>query len=154
MSNSLDHNLNPDIEKIKPSFTTALKKLDRALKRLKFVKSTGMIEGGEEDRYLAVYDATRIACEAILSIYGYRVKKSGERYHHKIINTASQLMADKLKNEFIRIQQMRKKRNGLEYDDFGSVSKQELDQAFLDATTLAEEVRKLITENGPNKSLL
>ena len=49
---------------------------------------------------------------------------------------------------------MRKKRNGLEYDDFGSVSKQELDQAFLDATTLAEEVRKLITENGPNKSLL
>lgn len=144
----------PSIEAIKPSITIAIKKLDRALKRLKFVKSTEMIEGGEEDKYLAIYDATRIACDAILLIYGYRVKKSGEGHHYRVINTASELMAGKLKNEFIRIQQMRKKRNGIEYDDFGSVSKQELDQACLDATTLIKEVRKLIAENGPNKSFL
>ena len=47
-----------------------------------------------------------------------------------------------------------KKRNGLEYGDSGSISNQELAQSFSDATTLAEEVRKLIAENGPNKSLL
>ena len=65
----------PDIEVIKSSLESASKKLGKTLDSLKFVEAAKMITGGEENKYSIVYDATRIACEAILSIYGYRVKK-------------------------------------------------------------------------------
>ena len=143
-----------EIEKIDSSIESASKKLDKAISFLRFVKKAETLDDGEENIYNTIYDAARISCEAVLAVYGYRVKKSSQGHHYIVIDAASRLMEGKLKNEFIRIQKMRKKRNKLEYGDFGQISAQELKQAYADASALAKAVRELFDEKNPNLKLL
>ncbi len=142
-----------NVEAIAPSIDSASKKLDKALSFLRFAKKAETLKDGEENIYNIIYDAARISCEAILSVFGYRVKKSSQGHHYVVIDVANRLMEGKLRNEFIRIQKMRKKRNKLEYGDFDQISEQELKQAYADALMLAKAVGKLIEENNPNQNL-
>jgi len=135
-----------DIEPIPPSTEGAKKKVDKASRYLKFAKGVEAIKGGEEIIYTTIYDAARIGCDAILNFFGYRVKKSGQNYHYKVIDIASQLVNGELKLEFIRLQKMRQKRNKLEYGDSSPISEQELKQAYDDAIKLIKLAGRLINE--------
>ena len=153
MPDSPDPNLDDNIEKIEPMINFAAKRLSKAQNFLDFAKKAEVLDGGEENIYTTIYDAIRISCEAILAIFGYRIKKSIQSHHYIVINTASQLTDGKLTNEFARIQKMRNKRNKLEYGDLDSISEQELIQAHLDANALIKEIHKLIDKNNHKQGL-
>lgn len=104
---------------------------------------SGLGTGDEDIVYNNIYDSIRLSCEAILLINGYRARTSGEGHHYIIINTAAILLNDQLVNEFKRFQQMRKKRNRIEYGDFMGISEAELKQAYIDAKILLMKVKEL-----------
>lgn len=104
---------------------------------------SGLGTGDEDIVYNNIYDSIRLCCEAILLINGYRAKTSGEGHHYIVINTAAILLNGELGNEFQRFQQMRKKRNRIEYGDFIGISEVELSQAHADAKTLLIKVKEL-----------
>ena len=85
---------------------------------------SGLGAGDEDIVYNNIYDSIRLCCEAILLINGYRAKISGEGHHYIIINAAATLLNGELGNEFQRFQQMRKKRNRIEYGDLLEFLKQ------------------------------
>jgi len=60
-----------------------------------------------------------------------------------VINAAAILLNGELGNEFQRFQQMRKKRNRIEYGDFIGISEAELSQAHIDARVLLTKVKEL-----------
>jgi uncharacterized protein (UPF0332 family) len=99
--------------------------------------------GDEDIIYNNIYDSVRLGCEAILLINGYRAKTSGEGHHYIVINAAAILLDGQLSNEFRRFQQMRKKRNRIEYGDFMGVSETELKQAHADAKILLIKTKEL-----------
>lgn len=82
--------------------------------------------GDEGIVYNNIYDSIRLGREAILLINGYRAKTSGEGHHYIVINAAATLLNGELGSEFQRFQQMRKKRNRIEYGDFVGISEAEL----------------------------
>jgi uncharacterized protein (UPF0332 family) len=102
----------------------------------------GLGSGDEDIVYNNIYDSIRLCCEAVLLINGYRAKTSGEGHHYIVINTAAILFNGQLGNEFKRLQQMRKKRNRIEYGDFIGISEAELRQAHADAKTLLAKVKE------------
>lgn len=104
---------------------------------------SGLGTGDEDIIYNNIYDAIRLGCEAVLLINGYRAKTSGEGHHYIVINAAAILLNGQLANEFQRFQQMRKKRNRIEYGDFIGISEAELKQAYLDAKALLAKVKEL-----------
>lgn len=104
---------------------------------------SGLGAGDEDIVYNNIYDSIRLSCEAILLINGYRAKTSGEGHHYIVINAAAILLNGQLSNEFKRFQQMRKKRNRIEYGDFIGISEAELKQAHTDAKTLLIKVKEL-----------
>lgn len=104
---------------------------------------SGLGTGDEDIVYNNIYDSIRLSCEAILLINGYRARTSGEGHHYIIINTAAILLNDQLVNEFKRFQQMRKKRNRIEYGDFMGISEAELKQAYIDAKNLLMKIKEL-----------
>ncbi len=104
---------------------------------------SGIGSGDEDIIYNNIYDAVRIACEAVLLINGYRIRTSGEGHHYIIINVAKILFGGQLGNEFKRFQQMRKKRNRIEYGEFMGISESELKQSYLDAKILLSKVKEL-----------
>jgi len=104
---------------------------------------SGLGTGDEDIIYNNIYDAIRLGCEAILLINGYRAKTSGEGHHYIVINAAAILLNGQLTNEFQRFQQMRKKRNRIEYGDFIGISESELKQAYLDAKVLLIKVKEM-----------
>ncbi|HQQ38376.1 MAG TPA: hypothetical protein PK086_02345 [bacterium] len=106
---------------------------------------SGLGAGDEDIVYNNIYDSIRLCCEAILLINGYRAKTSGEGHHYIIINAAATLLNGELGNEFQRFQQMRKKRNRIEYGDFIGISEAELSQAYKDAKSLLIKVKELQT---------
>jgi len=93
--------------------------------------------------YNNIYDSVRLACEVVLLINGYRAKTSREGHHYIVINAAAILLEGQLANEFQRFQQMRKKRNQIEYGDFMGVSEAELKQAYVDAGALIIKIKEL-----------
>lgn len=103
----------------------------------------GLGSGDEDIVYNNIYDSIRLCCEAVLLINGYRAKTSGEGHHYIVINSAATLLNGQLTNEFQRFQQMRKKRNRIEYGDFIGISEAELKQAYLDAKVLLVKVKEL-----------
>jgi len=116
------------IESIGPSPESAKVKLTKAFKFLKNIKKMeGVVDN--EIIYPSAHDAPRLACEAILFLSGYRVKKNIESSHYIMIDCAKELAGENLNLEFIRLQKMRKKRNQLEYGNLDSISKSELEQA-------------------------
>lgn len=104
---------------------------------------SGLGTGDEDIVYNNIYDSIRLGCEAILLINGYRAKTSGEGHHYIVINAAAILLNGQLSNEFKRFQQMRKKRNRIEYGDFIGISEAELKQAHIDAKALLIKVKEL-----------
>ncbi|HBA36530.1 TPA: hypothetical protein DCZ15_01495 [Candidatus Falkowbacteria bacterium] len=104
---------------------------------------SGLGTGDEDIVYNNIYDSIRLCCEAILLINGYRAKTSGEGHHYIVINAAATLLNGELSNEFQRFQQMRKKRNRIEYGDFIGISEAELSQAHTDARVLLIKVKEL-----------
>jgi uncharacterized protein (UPF0332 family) len=112
---------------------------------------SGLGSGDEDIVYNNIYDSIRLCCEAILLINGYRAKTSGEGHHYIVINAAAILLDGQLGNEFKRFQQMRKKRNRIEYGDFIGISEAELRQAHTDAKTLLTRVKEVqSTLSGQN----
>ncbi|MCF7860356.1 hypothetical protein K9M09_01925 [Patescibacteria group bacterium] len=107
---------------------------------------SGMGTGDEDIVYNNIYDSIRLSCEAILLINGYRAKTSGEGHHYIVINAAAILLNGQLSHEFKRFQQMRKKRNRIEYGDFMGISEAELKQAHTDAMFLLIKVKELKSE--------
>jgi len=104
---------------------------------------SGLGTGDEDLVYNDIYDSIRLGCEAILLISGYRAKTSGEGHHYIVINAAAILLNGQLGNEFKRFQQMRKKRNRIEYGDFIGISEAELKQAHTDAKVLLMKAKEL-----------
>lgn len=104
---------------------------------------SGLGAGDEDIVYNNIYDSIRLGCEAILLINGYRAKTSGEGHHYIVINAAAILLNGQLSNEFKRFQQMRKKRNRIEYGDFIGISEAELKQAHTDAKVLLIKAKEL-----------
>lgn len=104
---------------------------------------SGLGAGDEDIVYNSIYDSIRLCCEAILLINGYRAKTSGEGHHYIVINAAAILLNGELGNEFQRFQQMRKKRNKIEYGDFIGISEAELKQAYIDAKALLIKIKEL-----------
>lgn len=104
---------------------------------------SGLGMGDEDIVYSNIYDSIRLNCEAILLINGYRARTSGEGHHYIVINAAAILLDGQLSNEFHRFQQMRKKRNRIEYGDFMGISETELKQAYTDAGVLLRKVKEL-----------
>ena len=128
-------------------------KIEKADKLYNFAnKNLSALDTGDEDIiYNNIYDSIRLSCEALLLINGYRVKTSGEGHHYIVINAAAILLNGQLGNEFQRFQQMRKKRNRIEYGDFMGISEAELKQAHLDAKALLTKVKELQSVlNGQN----
>ncbi len=109
---------------------------------------SGLGMGDEDIVYNNIYDSIRLSCEAILLINGYRVRTSGEGHHYIVINAAAILLDGQLGNEFRRFQQMRKKRNQIEYGNFMGISEAELKQAYLDAKTLLIKAKDLYLALG------
>jgi len=131
------------------SFLLSLKgveiKIEKADRLYNFANKnlSGLGTGDEDIVYNNIYDSIRLCCEAILLINGYRAKTSGEGHHYIVINAAAILLNGELGNEFQRFQQMRKKRNIIEYGDFIGISEAELKQAHRDAETLLIKVKEL-----------
>ena len=140
------------IEKIDSSIDGAKIKKEKAFKTYRFSWKNLKEIGYESNIYTNVYDSIRIGCEAILLLYGYKVKK-GEGHHLVIIDTAKDLINGGLKNEFSRIQRMRKRRHNIEYDIL-EISRAELIQAVKDAKKLLKRVDKLIQEKDLQKRLI
>jgi len=136
------------MEKIIPSLKDARMKLEKAFRLLNYAKRNLAISGDEDIIYSNVYDSVRVGCEAILLLKGFRIKSSSTAHHYEVINAAKDLMAGELKNEFIRFQTMRKKRNKFEYGNLEGVSGAELKQAFMDAEALLRKVDTLIRNQG------
>lgn len=122
-------------------------KIEKAERLYNFANKnlSGLGAGDEDIVYNNIYDSIRLCCEAILLINGYRAKTSGEGHHYIIINAAATLLNGELGNEFQRFQQMRKKRNRIEYGDFIGISEAELSQAYKDAKSLLTKVKELQT---------
>ena len=128
-------------------------KIEKANRLYNFANKnlSGSGSGDEDIVYNSIYDSIRLCCEAVLLINGYRVKTSGEGHHYIVINAAAILLNGQLGNEFKRFQQMRKKRNRIEYGDFIGISETELRQAHADAKTLLARVREAHSKlNGQN----
>ncbi len=120
-------------------------KIEKADRLYSFARKnlSGLGKGDEDIIYNNIYDSIRLICEAILLINGYRAKTSGEGHHYIVINAAAILLNGQLSNEFQRFQQMRKKRNRIEYGDFIGISEAELKQAYIDARVLLIKVKEL-----------
>lgn len=120
-------------------------KIEKASRLYNFANKnlSGLGTGDEDIVYNNIYDSIRLSCEAILLINGYRAKTSGEGHHYIVINAAAILLNSELNNEFQRFQQMRKKRNRIEYGDFMGISEAELKQAYIDAKALLIKVKEL-----------
>lgn len=120
-------------------------KIEKAERLYNFTNKnlSGFGTGDEDIIYNNIYDAIRLSCEAILLINGYRARTSGDGHHYIVINAAAILLNKQLVNEFRRFQQMRKKRNRIEYGDFIGISETELKQAYLDAKVLLAKVKEL-----------
>lgn len=77
-------------ENIGPAPTSAKNKLNKAFKILRNEKKIlGFADN--EVIYPLAHDAARMACEAILFMAGYRVKKNIEASHYIIIDCAMEL---------------------------------------------------------------
>lgn len=140
------------IERIGLSPESARAKLVKAIKIFRNIKKMiGVVDN--EIIYPPAHDSSRLACEAILFLAGYRVKKNIEASHYIIIDCAEELAGEGLNLEFARLQRMRKKRNQLEYGDLDSISQGELEQAIKDLEKLLIYARDLI-EKGENKGKL
>lgn len=120
-------------------------KIEKADRLYNFAKKnlSGASSGDEDIVYNNIYDSIRLGCEAILLMNGYRAKTSGEGHHYIVINAAAILLNGQLSNEFQRFQQMRKKRNRIEYGDFMGISEAELKQADIDAKALLIKAKEL-----------
>lgn len=138
---------NNSIEPFLPSLKGIGIKIEKADRLYNFANKnlSGLGTGDEDIVYNNIYDSIRLCCEAILLINGYRAKTSGEGHHYIVINAAAILLNGELGNEFQRFQQMRKKRNRIEYGDFIGISEAELNQAHKDAKTLLAKVKELQT---------
>ncbi len=136
---------NNSIETFPPNLKGIKIKIEKANRLYNFANKnlSGIGSGDEDIVYNNIYDSIRLCCEAILLIYGYRARKSGEGHHYLIINTAAILLNGQLINEFRRFQQMRKKRNKIEYGNFMGISELELKQAYMDAKILLKKVKEL-----------
>jgi uncharacterized protein (UPF0332 family) len=141
---------NNSIEPFLPNLKGVEIKIEKADRLYNFANKnlSGLGTGDEDIVYNNIYDSIRLSCEAILLINGYRVKTSGEGHHYIVINAAAALLNGELGNEFQRFQQMRKKRNRIEYGDFIGISEAELSQAHMDAKALLIKVKELKLENG------
>ncbi len=136
---------NNSIEPFLPNLKGVEIKIEKADRLYNFANKnlSGLGTGDEDIVYNNIYDSIRLGCEAILLINGYRVKASGEGHHYIVINAAAVFLNGELGNEFQRFQQMRKKRNRIEYGDFIGISEAELHQAHADAKTLLIKVKEL-----------
>jgi len=136
---------NNSIEPFSPSLKGVEIKIEKADRLYNFANKnlSGLGVGDEDIVYNNIYDSIRLCCEAILLINGYRAKTSGEGHHYIVINAAAILLNGQLGNEFQRFQQMRKKRNRIEYGDFMGISEAELKQACIDAKALLIKVKEL-----------
>lgn len=144
---------NGEIEEIGVSASDAKKKLAKAFNILRSVqKIIDMIP--PEVIFTNVYDAARISCSSLLSLKGYRVKKSGSKQHFVTFASASDLLGTEFNNEFIRMQKMRRKRNNWEYDNLDNVSKSELAQAVKDTEKVMNAVEKIISEEELQEPML
>lgn len=140
------------IEKMGSSPESAKAKLVKAIKIFRNIrKMVGIVDN--EIIYPSAHDASRLACEAILFLAGYRVKKNIEASHYIIIDCAEELAGESLNLEFIRLQKMRKRRNQLEYGDLDSISQSELEQAIRDLEKLLVYARNVL-EKSENKDKL
>jgi uncharacterized protein (UPF0332 family) len=136
---------NGSIEAFPPDLKGIEIKIEKAYKFYNFASKnlSGRDTGDEDIVYNNIYDSIRLGCEAILLINGYRAKTSGEGHHYIVINAAAILLNGQLGNEFKRFQQMRKKRNKIEYGDFMGISEAELKQAHTDAKALLLKLKEL-----------
>lgn len=140
------------IENIGMSPESARAKLVKAIKIFRNIKKMiGVVDN--EVIYPPAHDASRLACEAILFLAGYRVKKNIEASHYIIIDCAQELAGESLNLEFTRLQKMRKRRNQLEYGDLDSISQSELEQAIRDLEKLLIYTRDLV-EQGESRDKL
>lgn len=94
--------------------------------------------------YSDMYDAARWACEALLWLYGYRVKQR-DGYHALTLEVAGLILENELSSEFKRIKKMRQKRNDIQYDVL-DISSMELERIRQDVATFLKTVRRHIIQ--------
>lgn len=136
---------NISIEEVKIMFNKVIRFFNDAKWRLR--------HGGDDlVNYTKVYDAIRIAGEALLLLNGYRARK-GTGYHQIIIEAVSELINGELRIVLKRIKRMRSKRNQIEYGA-SDVSRDELINAIKDVQQLLSKIEKLIKKQDPQKALI
>lgn len=134
------------LEKINVSLSDVIKRRNKAISVFNFaIKNLSGSGSSDKDIiYTNLYDSIRPGCEAILWLFGYRVKKSSEGYHHITINAVGDLINGEMVYEFYRIQRMRKKRNMFDYGNLENIFEEELKQAVSDARSLFDKIDSLI----------
>jgi len=151
---------NSDLDPIAPSHEGAVKIFNKATKSIRFVITSLASFGETENKdiyYKLIYDSVLMSCQAILLLFGYRVKKSTEGHHQKTLNAVAQLVGDELATEMLRLQKVRGKRNRLEYTPLDEISITELRRAKDDAINLHNYIKERLKksrETGRDKPLI
>jgi hypothetical protein len=95
------------------------------------------------------YDAIRIASTAALRAAGYRVLRGGGEHYRTI--QALQFSIDPEKKIIPLLDDLRKKRNVVSYEDYGLVSQNEADLCGKMAALVRKQVEDWIRKNYPHK---
>jgi uncharacterized protein (UPF0332 family) len=109
--------------------------------------------------YTNIYDSIRKSLEALLSLNGYKLRKSNlesikHGYHTATIEIAEELIGSELiNNEFARIKRIKKKRKDIEYTTF-TISPSEINQALEDADALLKKIDEKIKTDDPQQGLI
>lgn len=95
------------------------------------------------------YDAIRISATAALRAAGYRIVRGGGEHYRTI--QALEFSIDPEKKMIPILDDLRKKRNVVSYDDYGLVSQGEADHCGKLAVSVRKEIENWIRKNHPGK---
>ncbi|MBN2461905.1 MAG: hypothetical protein JXB60_09900 [Candidatus Cloacimonetes bacterium] len=100
-----------------------------------------------DSKFVIAYNAALTLCTIILYAKGY--KASRDQHHFRTIQTLPMIMGDSKRNDAEYLNTCRSKRNTLDYDYAGAVSKQEVDDLSNFVNLLKKEVIEWLTLNYP-----
>lgn len=138
------------------SFKQIRKRFALAIKYFNFSKKSFEQNGEEYDEviYTNLYNAAKILGETLLLLNGY---KAVVKDHHKIVIQASRLLMNnsQMDEVFSRLDQMRKKRNIIDYDiETPFVSRQVIEQSVKDIQIYINKVEEFIEKADPQEKLI
>ena len=114
--------------------------------------------GDAGDAYLLAYTAGQKACEALLILNGYRLKKSELDkqkipYHVALLNIAEELTGGQMADEFIKFKKMRAKRHEALYSA-RAPSEEEIKNAVNYTENFLNKIKHVFDKNNPQKQLI